>query len=253
MTLTSNDTVAVVIPIYKPKLDKYEMISLDRCSNVLRNYPIVFIAPHNLDIASYANIFSNYEVIRFEDKYFKNISGYNYLLLSEFFYRKFNKYRYILIYQPDAIAFSDQLLKFCSLDYDYIGAPWINGMNYYKHVFKGAIRLNRIVPFFNKPIPLYVGNGGFSLRKVESAIRVLQAESRYLDKWMRNEDIFFSLYGMKNPEKFKIAPIDIALQFSFEEYPQECYKMNKNRTPFGCHAWTKYDIGFIEKKFLGKI
>lgn len=44
-------------------------------------------------------------------------------MLEADFYRRFGKYKYMLIYQLDAFVFSDKLLDFCEMGYDYIGAP----------------------------------------------------------------------------------------------------------------------------------
>jgi hypothetical protein len=38
--------------------------------------------------------------------------------------------------------------------------------------------------------------------------------------------------------------------FSFEVAPRYCFKMNRERLPFGCHAWSKYDQEFWEPFLL---
>lgn len=242
--------VVIVIPIYKEKLTKFEKISLEQCKKVLAQYSQIFLAPQGLNLADY-QMDDGSEVKFFDDNYFKNIKGYNQLMLSTEMYERFSAYKYMLIYQLDAFVFSDSLVDFTNMDYDYIGAPWIDGMPYYKYNFKGSVRINKMFPFINRPTILSVGNGGLSLRNVESTIKALEDSKKSLSNWKDNEDKFFSLYGINNPEKFKVAPIDIALNFSFETYPCKCYKMNSEKLPFGCHAWEKYDIDFMRKIFWG--
>lgn len=113
--------VAAVIPVYKEEIDDLEKISLAQARKVLGKYPFVFVAPEGKKI-SYAE--SGDAVVRFPPQFFQNTMTYSMLLMSPFFYEAFKAYDYILIYQLDAFVFYDALEKFCSLGYDYIGAPW---------------------------------------------------------------------------------------------------------------------------------
>ncbi len=65
-------------------------------------------------------------------------------MLSPTFYDAFQAYRYVLIYQLDALVFSDRLTEWCEMDWDYVGAPWLKCAD---SPWVGASR---------------VGNGGFS-------------------------------------------------------------------------------------------
>src|SRR5271157_440116 len=89
--------VSVVIPIYKPRLSKYEIISLTQCLRVLYRYPIIFAAPESLEVSYYLTLtkeLSNTYFLRFDDKFFEGISGHNSLLLSRHFYSSFSDYEY---------------------------------------------------------------------------------------------------------------------------------------------------------------
>ncbi|HEX2829933.1 MAG TPA: DUF5672 family protein [Burkholderiales bacterium] len=146
----------VVVPLYRESLDPAETIALTQCCRLLSRHAVAFVAPDGLDVAR-AKAIAEREgaaacVERFAAPYFRSSGTYNALLLSENFYRRFEAHEYILIHQLDAFAFADELDRFCALGYDYIGAPWLHDPS------RGRI----------------VGNGGFSLRKVESALRVLQ-------------------------------------------------------------------------------
>jgi len=230
--------VVIGIPIYKQKLTEFEKISLQQVNKILNKYPRVFIAPQSLQF-QYGKDSENIFIERFPDEYFKSTQSYSQLMLSDEFYKRFTEYKFLLIYQLDAFVFSDQLEKFCIMDYDYIGAPW-------NYATKTATCKS------------YVGNGGFSLRKV-SAIRSLLKATKSLrllheraDWWRKYEDHFFAFAGGECINGFNIAPPDIAAQFSFEGNVRRYYKRIHNKLPFGCHGWEKYDIHFylpIMKRF----
>lgn len=261
-----NRKIVVVIPIYKKEIDKDERKSFNQCLNVLSNFPIVIVAPKTLDLSEYI-LPDNIDIIRFKDVFFNNINGYNQLMLSSKFYKSFSNYTYILIYQLDAYVFNDDLANWCSKDYDYIGAPW----------------RDVLVDYQRGRIDFGVGNGGLSLRKVSSFIKVLKSWHRIYDfeflikraikdvtglysviafiKTMyfylfknnynyrfngydRNEDYF---WGVVVPEKtswFKIPNIDEASNFSIDENPDYFITFVKNKTPMGCHAWPKNHDAF---------
>ena len=84
-------------------------------------------------------------------------------MLNPNFYQRFRRFEYILIYQLDAFVFSDRLEEFCRLGYDYIGAPWPLGDGN-KHNEELVVEGNHF---------LTVGNGGFSLRRVQACIDAL--------------------------------------------------------------------------------
>jgi hypothetical protein len=82
------------------------------------------------------------QISYFPEAYFKNISGYNKLLLSPVFYSRFIDYKYICICQFDTFIFRDELSYWCKKSYDYIEAPWLykeKNFNIRKSKF-GAIR-----------------------------------------------------------------------------------------------------------------
>lgn len=226
-----NNLVAIVVPIYKRELSCFENISLQQLFNVLGGmYDIFFVAPETL--GSTFNIASAHMRF-FPDEYFVSVEAYSKLLLTAGFYDRFEEYEYILIYQLDAFVFEDKLKFFCELGYDYIGAPWLSG-------FIEDTPLGRKV--------IRVGNGGLSLRKVKSCRDVLLKEKILLKLYeKRNEDVFFAMCAN---DTFKVAPLEVALSFSFEREVQNCYQKNNYQLPFGCHAWEKYDLKFWEKYIL---
>ena len=218
--------VVIVIPMYKNDLEWYEKLALKRVVTVLAEYPIVVCCPNNFNFKPIEEYYGIKRTEKFANLYFKSIDSYNKLVMSCEFYERFIDYQYMLIYQLDAFVFSDKLEYFCSLGYDYIGAPWIQPVG--------------ICRFKNKVYHLKVGNGGLSLRRVKACIEVLKDNSDILNEWHENEDLFFAYCGYATPKKFSIAPVNVAIKFSFESSVRKVYKKNNYDIPLGCHAWMKY-------------
>ena len=264
----------VVIPVYKNKLTHTEGISLIRCCEELSNNKIVFVSPSFLDFSEYHLLINRFnidiDVEYFEDSYFSGIESYNKLMLSKQFYERFSAYEYMLIYQLDAYVFKgDELEDWCEKGYDYIGAPIVG------HHLDTSFSMN-----------MRVGNGGLSLRKVSVFVDAFDFKNKLLNStevlkrfevykkfwtriplfffmilgfhnslsyfaqhWKYNEDDFWSgfldntNYSLKKPD-----PIE-ALEFAFERFPKECYKIT-NKLPFGCHAWEKYEFLDFWSKYI---
>jgi hypothetical protein len=241
---------AVVIPIYKPSLSDYETIALDRCLKVLGQHPIVVVAPDGLPLDSISLLkLHEIKIVRFPKHFFASISGYNSLMLSIDFYETFLPYRFILVYQLDAFVFSDQLMNWCALSHDYIGAPWIQNdwlesfnQIHYGYLWKFLAAKKRAV-----------GNGGFSLRNVRSFIIALMLLESSANRWREsnNEDLFWSFAVPEYLPWFSIPSIEGATKFAFEDQPQLCYTQNGQSLPFGCHAWEKHDKAFWRPFFKG--
>lgn len=267
--------IVIVIPIYRePSCE--ELISLNSCCRVLSKYKICFVAPNGLQLTSYESIMKSYglsfQVEFFNKSFFEGISGYNSLLLSVEFYLRFIQYDYMLICQPDAYVFEDKLEYWCEQGYDYIGAPLI-----------GKYTDNK----FYREMPMRVGNGGFSLRKISKYLDFFNGKknvftSKQIIKninlwkkphtrffvwflmlcgwrnkpnnvaqhWRHNEDDFWSGYlDNSNYSLSKPEPIE-ALNFAFERFPSEMYNLNRNKLPFGCHAWEKYEFESFWKQYI---
>lgn len=215
--------VVIVIPYYHSELTECEKISFQSCLAVLKNYPIVLVVPEKMAWKSYPKgDHLLYEVV--PDSWLESVEAYNQMMLTKEFYTRFVKYEYMLVFQLDAFVFSDSLDWFCDLDYDYIGAPWLKGWKLLRDMEHGV---------------WHVGNGGFSLRKVAAFLNIFNTQSVQNVKVL--EDLFWS---SRASDDFKVAPLEIALQFSFEQDVRQCYLLNKGRLPFGCHAWEKYDFDF---------
>lgn len=234
------DTAAVVIPVYKSILDDLEVISIKQCVSVLGRYPVYLVMPDDLEAAPFEKLYKNFRIKRFAAKYFENVNAYSRLLLSIEFYKAFNGHEYILIHQTDAFVFEDQLMEWCDRGYDYIGAPWIGEHSWLKDATPAWAWRRSLV-----------GNGGFSLRKISTFIKMLKLFRINKFFFLRenggiqiHEDLFWSLYIPSLNPFFKVPDADTALKFSVETYPSQAFKINKGKLPFGCHAWMKYELDF---------
>lgn len=255
--------VAIVIPYYKTILSNDEKISLKHLIKFLGRYDKFLILP--ISIKTPPCKIPHAKIVYFPNQHFISVKTYSKLLTTESFYQKFLNYEYILIYQFDALVFSDQLMYWCNQGYDYIGAPLYNSL------------IGKLS--YQKGSPTSGGNGGFSLRKVKSFIRTIEIAESLAKKtsdnyengklrfllaaltnkshgiWLKyspqvypfNEDGFWSFEAVKYYPKFKVASFREALGFSFEKSPEKCFRLNSKKLPFGCHAWAKYDRNFWNK------
>lgn len=211
-----NGTIAVFVPGHRWPLpaDAYdEHLSLGRLGLVLGRYPILFCGPGsggNLEIP---------------DHCFATARAYNALLRSAGFWRLIaaRGIEWLLIYQLDAYCFSDRLEEFVGRmiddELDYIGAP-----------IPDAIELWKGMP---------VGNGGFSLRRVNAHLQGAPAE------WVGPEDEPWGEdYEWCRSGTLRIASFELACEFSWEIRAPELYAQ-LGHLPFGCHAWQRWDPEFF--------
>lgn len=264
MTLLSS---VIVIPIHKKQPSDDEMISLRQGAKVLNRHPFCIVCPEGLDIGRYGNVLTmagvKWSVERFQPRFFDGIKGYNLLMLDKAFYQRFAEYKYMLIYQLDAWVFRDELEDWCNMGYDYIGAPWLEEDSDGRLHFAG------------------VGNGGFSLRRVQHFIEVLShkgpvrtADQLNIPPTIKNriykflyslgyqntisyykkdptlfEDIFLSIFLSNTKLCAKMPSPEEAGFFAFEKYPSLLFSKN-GQLPFGCHAWRKYEYETFWHQFV---
>jgi len=250
------NTVAIIIPTYKNRLNNDEFFSLHRCQKVLNNYPIIFVAPNGLQ----ADYMQNYYTIYFQERYFQNLKGYNSLMLSDEFYKTFDNYKFILIYQLDAFVFKDELEYWCNQDLDYIGAAWVFKNSFiideYIKNFKAKNYLKKLAgkQNYNQDLKLgllthkKVGNGGFSLRKVSKFVQITEIYKDWIAKIIQNnipEDVFWGiLLNLYQPNLIKVGCYRQAIKFAFEMHPSYAYKLNHYKLPFGCHDFIDWEPNF---------
>ena len=229
------EDVIIIIPVYKEKLDIYECVALNQLHRTLGRYPMCFIAPRGLQMR-YDSLGKSINTVFFDKRFFKSKKAYSSMLLSPEFYEKFSQFKFMLIYQLDAFVFSDELEKFCRMDYDYIGAPVSRNVTVWCALDKR------------------IGNGGFSLRKVRSCYDLCKRRDEVFKKkpsaWDNNEfllweDLFFSFAGTKTEFHIHTPSYSVAQEFAVEHDGRHAFKKIRGGwRPFGCHGWVQNDYCF---------
>lgn len=260
-------TCVIVIPVHNESPSANELLAFRQCFNVLKAHPIRVLAPQNLNVEKYRAAVSNFEIIFIDPVWQASLQQYNQLKVSPFFYSLFKEYDYLLTYELDAYVFKDELEYWCNKEMDYIGAPWFEGL-------ASPVSTNIIG----------VGNSGFSLRNVQSSIRILRRIiliKRLRAFWFKthlqalvnfssilsglkgvfhisslkvlnillfdnamNEDFYWTKFVSLAFTDYKPASIEEACKFSFDVNPSFLFNKNENHLPFGCHGWEKYEPEF---------
>lgn len=260
----STESVAVVVPLSSREgFTAEEQISLTHLRAHLGRYDKYLVAPPGLKIDC-----PDFEVRRLDAKYFGSIKAYSRLMLSPMFYESFRDYKFILTYHLDALVFSDELLDWCKKDFDFIGAP----LKYHSTstelglIGNGGFALRKIEAFLRlfksrrpcvdpKEFWQRISSGkpkSLQLlhypRKIAKQIGFLNDIDREISLLMKGngfwEDLFIAKRATYFDPEFRLAPLDMAVRFAFDEFPRKCFEMNGGRLPFGCHAWHKYDRDF---------
>ncbi|TDW52316.1 hypothetical protein EV144_1011005 [Flavobacterium sp. 270] len=257
------DSVKIVIPIYKDHFGELEEKSFLQCVKLLGEFDIVLVQPEGLDNSYITKNYPQIEVKSFPKHYFKNIEGYNELLLSSSFYEAFLDVEYMLIYQLDAFVFKNDLKEWCQKGYDYIGAPWIATPvdTFGKKVLNAVIKnFKSKKKKIREQIFYKVGNGGFSLRKVASHYAIAKEKSEFITDFLKAdkkeiyfmEDVFWSLKAPEFNTDFKIPDYKEGVAFAIDRKPEIALKINNNQLPFGCHGINKPKVIDFWKPILEK-
>jgi hypothetical protein len=260
-------TAVIIVIAHKDELSDSEKASLRQCYTILGTYRIVLVCPEGLNVNVYKSINPQAEICFIDPKWQASYGMFNRLKIEPLLYEKFSGYSHILFYELDAWVFRNELEDWCNAGYDYIGAPWITGIE------------NNVPKFY--PVG---GNGGLSLRNIQAHLKVLkvykimkspkqiweyhkkfhssfhlwirmplillrmlgfQNNSRYVTKkFWGNEDAYWCKIAPKIDLHFEVAPANVCIKFSFEKYAPLLFEMNGNQLPFGCHAYEKHDFSF---------
>jgi hypothetical protein len=240
--------VCVVMPVYKATPSPAEILSIQRCLEVLAAHDLVLVVPQALQTGFYEELSAGrVRIERFADHYFEGIAGYNQLVMAGEFYARFQAYEYMLLYQLDAYIFRDDLAQWCAKGYDYVAPPWMDD-EFVKRYWTSNSRIGNWLGRLGVA-PKTVGNGGFSLRKIRKCRVTISLLGSKTKKWDSNEDIFWSLYVPYYFPLFRTPSRTEALLFGFETEPARCFALTGQRLPMGCHAWEKYDPSFW-KQFI---
>lgn len=225
-----------------------EKLSFNSILKFYKPSDISLVIPENLVVC---DDLKNIEQQRFDEAFFKSVMSYNKLMLSKSLYKRYADFDFILIHQLDAFMFSKDLEYWCSQEYDYIGAPWLKSNNPLNNILKSK-RLKAREPIFYK-----VGNGGFSLRKVETFLKFYEKHepviSQYEDHSLYSiEDVFWSLIAPKYI-KFKIPDYKEAAMFCIDRKPKMGIKLNNGKLPFGCHGFEKSKTKSFWQRYIPEL
>lgn|GEM_PF-1350408 len=201
----------MVVPVYQQSLSPVEACALRVCSRRLRRFELVLLHRRSVDPQALRALLEpclhpeqRCRFVAVADSCLGSVSSYNRMLLQAWFYRLFAAWNYILIFQLDAWVFSEDLGDWLRRGHAYVGAPWIRAMG-------------------TDTPDTGVGNGGLSLRHVDSFIRVLEGP-RY--RWMpvyrwgelaRRICLFEGYAGMTSPQRlrFFLARLSAFVRMSF--------------------------------------
>jgi hypothetical protein len=151
--VTGAGEIAVVVPLASGVLKPDEELSLACLRRHTAGIPGYLVVPDNL-VLDFDH--GGFTAIRVPRAAMASIAAYNRMMLTPWLYRLFAGYRHILLYQLDCLIFSDDLGTWCDRGNSYVGAPWFG---------------NRAPDDLKS-----VGNGGFSLRRVDHMLAVLNSD-----------------------------------------------------------------------------
>ncbi len=146
--------LAVVVPNYRSVLTPSESFSLDSLETHLPDVETFSLHPEGLESSL------EHPSIEFGAEWFASRDTYSRLLMSREFYAAFDAFDFILIYQLDCLLFDGRPERFTDVGADYFGAPWFEDP---KNPSLSSTR---------------VGNGGLSLRRISSSLRVLSTDRK---------------------------------------------------------------------------
>jgi hypothetical protein len=264
---------AIVIPFHKGDLSNNELACLN---SLLENYklefPIYLLLPNSVLISKNLNEIIDKSLLKVkytEANAFSNYYNYNVFLTSKNFYELYLNYEFVLIYQLDVLSNkSNNLNFFLNLNFDYIG-PIIYHVN----------------PDNSHSVIKVGGNGGISLRKVQSHYNITKKVfffnlheyykitgykctfssnpfkyffkkilSRFIVvfyfrkirfKYIQ-EDVFWSCLVPNKYKSFSISNNHISAQFGFDMFPKYSYELNNRKLPLFFHAIEKNNDGFYD-------
>ncbi len=226
----------IVVPIYKSNLSELERANLTQMADVFEaRHDVFFVGPEAILYKEHIAIWPSALPKKMHNRHFKSIKSYNKLLLSSAFYQVFEQYDYLLICQLDVWLIKDELDSWAKKSYSYIGAPWLELPPLTKKINllpMGKWMLNK------------VGNGGFSLRKVQDHLRIAKYFYWIPSQLLKNEDFFWGVVAPKYFKFFRTPDIAVAAQFCIELNPELGMKLTNQELPFALHAWEKHQPEF---------
>ena len=235
---------AIVLPIYRPRLEGEALAAVDRAFAILRHGDWYLIAPQSLDTSFYEQRYGK-PIVRFPDACLDSVQNYSRLLLTDEFYAAFAKYEYMLITQDDVYVLRDDLPHWLSRRLDYIGAPWPKGHTY-------GLHMSPRPGIHSHELRAYVGNGGFSLRRVVACRRLFAEFPEEVTWWSKQgeaEDLFFAMFGQFS-QRFVLPNLRMAAAFAWEVSLDRMYDLCQGQLPMAIHGYLRHDPEFFQHTIL---
>jgi hypothetical protein len=152
---------------------------------------------------------------------------YSDVLKSKQFWQRLKRsgYEHVLIFQSDSLMLHGRIEPF--LRYDYIGAPWCGDS---PHVSR--LRQKEHV------LPNGIGNGGFSLRRVDAMIRAIDAPAQFKGAKKLSEDLFFASFldTSENSARFPNRSAGFAFSIEVQCSHESDSHISASNVPLGVHA-----------------
>ena len=237
-------SLAIVLPIYRPRLEVEKLAAVDRAVAILRHGDWYLIAPQSLDTSFYEQRYGK-PIVRFPDACLDSVGNYSRLLLTDEFYAAFARYEYMLIIQDDVYVLRDDLPHWLSRRYDYIGAPWPDGHDV-------ELSMSPRPAIHGCAVRGYVGNGGFSLRRIAACRHLLTEFWEEVTRWSEKgsaEDMFFGMFGQFS-QQFVLPNMRVAAAFAWEASLPRMYALCEGQLPMAIHAYSKWDAEFFMDTIL---
>ena len=232
--------IAIVLPVYRPRLDDEVLATVDRAIALLQHGDWHLVAPMSLETSFYEKRYGK-AIVRFPDACLDLRRNYNRLLLTDEFYATFAQYEYMLVIQDDVYVLRDDLAYWQARRFDYIGAPWPMGLEY-------VLSMSPKPGIHGHTVTAYVGNGGFSLRRI-AACRQLLAEFAEEAAWFgknENEDMFFAVFGQFS-QQFTLPSLRVAAAFAWEVRLPRMHALCEGQLPMAIHAYDRHDPEFFAR------
>jgi len=228
----------LVTPTHNAQITEVEIFMLKNSLNLHKNVDHYFCIPDNIPSGFLTRNFPKSNVLKLSSNNFESLQSYNRLLLNSSFYEMFKVFSYVAILQLDSVLLKN-IEPVIDMNFDYVGAPWRKNIrvSIYNKKMHGNNKRLIWLPYRN----VQVGNGGLSIRKIESMIQITEkirttsfggdALSGY-----QNEDFVISYMCKKLNLK---VPNHLLAETIFVEE----YLSNKSHEiePYGFHALEKFD------------
>jgi hypothetical protein len=257
-------SVVICVPVHSVAFSAAEEMAVRRIAEVFNGHIIHFIAPHRLRLEIEGNqvdLLNAFPITYFADSHFESVLSYSRFLLQPDIYERFSDFDFLLICQTDVYVLYDDLSRWLSSNYDYIGAPLMR-----KDKKSDQLRA-------------YAYNGGFSLRRISSFLRVINEMgfryNRFKDLhhieanlqktlasywrnglWFNypispfnpkmNEDMIWSALIPRRFPFFNVAPLEMAVQFCQETHIS-ALQLKFGQLPMAIHRWLDYEPDEAER------